>query len=282
MNKNISLLFTVVLVFGLLAGCSGIVYDKSDGDLSIVSQIEKQDTLNAFNEINLDVHYTDVTVKAGEKYGLEYISKEGYDYNVKDGALQVSTKDAGIKAYNFYAGGNDTLTITLPEGVPLNNIKIQSQGDVLLNGISIDNLDMTGSYNSVKLNEVSTKNAVFHMNNTNISVSDSTINDCFVENRYGSYICNDVVFEGLQADIQNCEVKIVGDLNGITKIEGSYSDVDITANAQRSAYSYLLQSSHGDIIMNGEKTSGSIENRNNTDNTLEINISTGNIIINFA
>ena len=110
--KNISKKFALIfmlLSLGLTLSACSIIISNSNNKPEIKTTISNQ----GFNQLKVSAAITDISVKYGDKYNVEYEGPKNLKPTVsrKNGSLTIKQSASGIHRIN----GDPTITITVPK-----------------------------------------------------------------------------------------------------------------------------------------------------------------------
>ena len=152
MKKNIYLtVITIITIICIIAGtCYHVIgwgvhffseqpfisHILGDNDTESESLNQTTETLDSFDNMNLDISVSDLTVTTGDSYSISYDTNRASlipKYEVSHGTLTVTQKS---KHNNFWGSTHCAITITVPESAVLSNLTADgSVGDVLFQNI---------------------------------------------------------------------------------------------------------------------------------------------------
>ena len=108
-SKKFALIFMLLYLGLTLSACSIIISNNNNNKPEIKTTISNQD----FNQLEVSVTATDISVKYGDKYNVEYEGPKNLKPTVsrKNGSLTIKQSASGIHRIN----GDPTITITVPK-----------------------------------------------------------------------------------------------------------------------------------------------------------------------
>lgn len=208
-NKKFILIPVLSSLVILLSACSIIVSNHDDSKPEIKTTISNQ----GFNKLAVSVAISDISVKYGDKYKVEYAGPKNLKptVNRKNGALTIKQSAPGIHHIN----GDPTITITVPKQLLKDVTLSTNDGDIEIeniattNSISVDTND--GDINISKL--ISKNGFKVNTDDGDIKVSDST-------------------FTGYKLDTSDGDIKVKDSSSSSTFIENKNSSNVLTASTQ--------------------------------------------------
>ncbi|MDE6547085.1 MAG: DUF4097 domain-containing protein [Lactobacillus sp.] len=233
-SKRFSLIPLLFILAMMLSACSIIISNHDDTKPEIKTTI----TNKGFNKLAVSVALSDISVKYGDKYSIEYEGPKKLKPNVsrKDGLLTIKQSATGIHHVN----GNPVITITIPKqllkklilstndgDIEVENIATTSpisletnDGDIDINNLKAPSGKINTNDGDIKINKLSSKNGFkvntddgdikitlssftgykLNISDGDIKVKNRSSNDFFVENPNSSNV--------LTASTQDGDIKI--------------------------------------------------------------------------
>lgn len=205
------------------------------------------DELDAFDTIDIDVDLGDITIQAGDRYGLELDWwGSGYElaYANEAGKLEIWSREVGFGGLSADGWGGE-ITVTVPYDQLLKELTVDSDlGDITITQVDVETADMTLDLGSLSGDELS-------------------------------------VSRSLTVDADLGEVALSGNLTGETVITADLGSVLLMLDAPKDRYSYDLQVDLGDISVDGTKFQETVTGGNG-ENYIEVEASLGDITIQFS
>lgn len=230
----LGIIFTTI---GFLKGIStwyfadGITIKTSN----MYKSIEEKKEIEPFSSINLTCPFTNIEIKKGEKFSVEYSSHRYLvepDVYVSDGVLNIADKgkskesaiDGELIINSDKFRDENTIVITVPEGTALEDVELNrtiryettARATYTLNETHVSDIE-------IKNLSVDRTNNVF--NRSSIEITNCKIEDIYVSN---SRNCN----------VNNSQIgKLIFDNNfPVNYVEGLYSVVNTTVNYIETKY----------------------------------------------
>ena len=211
--KNISKKFALIfMLFSLgltLSACSIIITNNNNNKRAIKTTISNQ----GFNQLKVSAAITDISVKYGDKYNVEYEGPKNLKPTVsrKNGSLTIKQSASGIHRIN----GDPTITITVPKHL-LKSLNLSTDdGD-----IEVENIATT---NPISLNtddgDIDINNLKSPSGRINTSDGDITISKLNSKN-------------GFKINTDDGDIKVKGDSSSDTFTQNKNSANVLTASTQ--------------------------------------------------
>lgn len=159
--------------------------------------VEKTLDMDAFSKLQLNVSVTDVEIKKGEDYQIYYyLPKEGIpSIEVKDQELIITGKDLNSQKFtigffqwdwNEDTSKKDRIVITVPEDAePLEASANVESGDIQLQDIVFDTVDICASYGDIEVSDVTSDYANISTESGDITLKNVKLKDTIIVNEYG-------------------------------------------------------------------------------------------------
>ena len=206
----------MLLSLGLaLSACSIIISNNNNNKPEIKTTISNQ----GFNQLEVSATATDISVKYGDKYNVEYEGPKNLKPTVsrKNGSLTIKQSASGIHRIN----GDPTITITVPKhllkslnlstddgDIEVENIATTNpislntdDGDIDINNLKSTSGKIDTSDGDITINKLNSKN-VFKINTDDgdIKVKGDSSSDTFTQNKNSTNV--------LTASTQDGDIKI--------------------------------------------------------------------------
>ncbi len=206
----------MLLYLGLtLSACSIIISNNNNNKPEIKTTISNQ----GFNQLEVSATATDISVKYGDKYNVEYEGPKNLKPTVsrKNGSLTIKQSASGIHRIN----GDPTITITVPKrllkslnlstddgDIEVENISTTNpislntdDGDIDINNLKSPSGKIDTSNGDITINKLNSKN-VFKINTDDgdIKVKGDSSSDTFTQNKNSTNV--------LTASTQDGDIKI--------------------------------------------------------------------------
>lgn len=210
--KNISKKFALIfmlLSLGLTLSACSIIISNSNNKPEIKTTISNQ----GFNQLKVSAAITDISVKYGDKYNVEYEGPKNLKPTVsrKNGNMTIKQSASGVHHIN----GDPTITITVPKHL-LKSLNLSTDdGD-----IEVENIATT---NPISLNtddgDIDINNLKSPSGRINTSDGDITISKLNSKN-------------GFKINTDDGDIKVKGDSSSDTFTQNKNSANVLTASTQ--------------------------------------------------
>lgn len=222
---------------GLRIGSNGVNDISDDKYSQEVKNISE--TLEAFDEISLNLNVMNLEIKTGATYQLEakYFKKSEISYKVEDGKLFI--KQNG-EQHSLFGVNNQIgkVTLYIPKEKTLEDVDIRlGVGETYIENMTTDTLDLTGG-----VGEIIIKNLVSKETDIKVGVGD---------------------------------VEIQGDLQGETSIKGGVGGLYLDLVGDEKAYSYDIKKGVGETTINNKTYEAFTDIKENNGGANLISIETG-------
>lgn len=219
--------------FGIVRGINGYrIQDKRD-------KVVKQENLDKFNSIDINVDLDNIEVIKGDKYAIEleyYKDSNDIIYAVENGKLTV--KEINHKAIiNF--GFNLEITyepsfvkVYVPDEVNLKDLNVHSNNsDVKIKGVKGDAALVKCAYGDTTLEDMEVDSLNVEIGNGKLAIKNIKAKEIFTENKYGELYVEEVESEIFKNIIVNGNTAFNNvNVNNSFKIENDYGDVNIKSS----------------------------------------------------
>ena len=216
--KNISKKFALIfmlLSLGLTLSACSIIISNSNNKPEIKTTISNQ----GFNQLKVSAAITDISIKYGDKYNVEYEGPKNLKPTVsrKNGSLTIKQSASGIHRIN----GDPTITITVPKhllkslnlstddgDIEVENIATTNpislntdDGDIDINNLKSPSGKIDTSDGDITINKLNSKNGFkINTDDGDIKVKGDSSSDTFTQNKNSANV--------LTASTQDGDIKI--------------------------------------------------------------------------
>lgn len=216
--KNISKKFALIfmlLSLGLTLSACSIIISNSNNKPEIKTTISNQ----GFNQLKVSAAITDISVKYGDKYNVEYEGPKNLKPTVsrKNGSLTIKQSASGIHRIN----GDPTITITVPKhllkslnlstddgDIEVENIATTNpislntdDGDIDINNLKSPSGKIDTSDGDITISKLNSKNGFkINTDDGDIKVKGDSSSDTFTQNKNSANV--------LTASTQDGDIKI--------------------------------------------------------------------------
>lgn len=281
MKKNVYLIIlTIVTVICIIGGtCYHLVgwgvsflshlpfasfYSDSDDTESSGTTLSTGTVLlPSFNTVKIDSKIMNLSIEKGDDYSIQCDTTEKLNpkYEIKDNTLIVSQKQK-IKVHNFMKNPKCSVHITIPEDTTLELINIDgATGDISLSNLDVTTLKIDNSVGDVKMDNCKIASIGIDTSTGDVKLNDCEANEIDVDTSVGDTVIKDNIFEKLYVD-------------------GSVGDVKVSSSKDLSDYAYDLDTSIGDVSINGVSHKKEYQQKG-TGGKITVDNSTGDISITY-
>ena len=281
MKKNVYLIIlTLVTVICIIGGtCYHLVgwgvsflshlpfasfYSDSDDTESSGTTLSTDTVLlPSFNTVKIDSKVMNLSIEKGDDYSIQCDADKKLNpkYEIKDNTLIVSQKQK-IKVHNFMKNPKCSVHITIPEDTTLELINIDgATGDISLSNLDVTTLKIDNSVGDVKMDNCKIASIGIDTSTGDVKLNDCEANEIDVDTSVGDTVIKDNIFEKLYVD-------------------GSVGDVKVSSSKDLSDYAYDLDTSIGDVSINGVSHKKEYQKKG-TGGKITVDNSTGDISITY-
>lgn len=245
MSRNVKILCAVAIVLVVVlvvVRCSqtpNIDYSP-DRELEAGAMHSSSETLDDFENIEIDGDVADVTVAYGDSYALDFTIYGSIDYGVTDGTLRITAKSRERWNDTMHDNTDLYITVTVPQDAALRTVDVSTDvGDIYLTDIAAETFVFDSDVGNVELTDIRGK--------------------------------------GLEARVSVGDMIMRGTIEGNVDIQTDVGDIDLALRGSDADYDYEMASSLGNLKINGEKTEGEAERATGAPYLVKLEASTGDI-----
>ena len=281
------------------------VTTKADNDY--VTKTINYDDSEAFKKIIVDSSTIDINIRKGDGYSVTYFVPEDSipEISNNNGVLDINTtEDNGITFFDFtfmdFDDNNPYITITTPYE-DATDFKVKtSTGDITVTDMNFEG-EVKSSTGDIKITRGSLGYVDILTSTGDITVDNIKSVSISANTSTGeTRLINSSVSEKLYVDTSTGDVELIDDTLGRFEVEGSTSDVKVNNSeigkvkisvstgevelglkGDEADYSFDLHSSTGDIRIGKDEYEDNLVRERNTDNSVYVHTSTGDIDIDF-
>ena len=220
-------------------------------------------SLPSFNTVKIDSKVMNLSIEKGDDYSIQCDSTEKLNpkYEIKDKTLIVSQKQK-IKVHNFMNTQKCSVHITIPEDTTLELINVDgATGDINLSNLDVTTLKIDNSVGDVKMDDCKTDSIDVDTSTGDVKLNGCEANEINVDTSVGDTVIKDIIFEKLYVD-------------------GSVGDVKVSSPKDLSDYAYDLDTSIGEVSINGVSHKKEYQQKG-TAGKITVDNSTGDISITY-
>lgn len=237
--------------------------DSDDTESSGTTLSTDTVSLPSFNTVKIDSKVMNLSIEKGDDYSIQCETTEKLNpkYEIKDNTLIVSQKQK-IKIHNFMNTQKCSVHITIPEDTTLELINVDgSIGDINLSNLDVTTLKIDNSVGDVKMDDCKTDSIDVDTSTGDVKLNGCEANEINVDTSVGDTVLKDIIFEKLYVD-------------------GSVGDVKVSSPKDLSDYAYDLDTSIGDVSINGVSHKKEYQQKG-TAGKITVDNSTGDISITY-
>ena len=105
-------------------------------------------------------------------------------------------------------------------------------GTIIIDGISSKIMTVKASFGDVRANGITSLQTSFNLSSGKLTIENSNINNCQIDNSYGDIILDHIISDGFTANCSAGRIKIEdGDIKN-ANIINSYGDIDLDGKLQ--------------------------------------------------
>ncbi len=316
----ITLIFCVVLflagaaflIVGLATG--GKIFftvDYKNRKVNTSSNLELitgEQELNEFDSIDIDISAAEVTVVEGDGYKVKYALYGNVEptISVDDKKLSMKTEiESGTFSLDLF--GNDPekenpyVEITVPAGKKFETVNIcTNAGDINLDGYEITTLMVQSNAGNSDLKNLSVGSIDLDLNYGKVKIVDTEATDVSVKASAGNAEISGLIADSATFDMNCGELDVLTselgrleakqNLGKVKVDETKIDNIDIEADAgdvslgligEKADYYFDIDSSAGDITVDGEKKENDYNANSGKDKTIKIETNAGSVSIDF-
>lgn len=237
--------------------------DSDDTESSGTTLSTDTVSLPSFNTVKIDSKVMNLSIEKGDDYSIQCDSTEKLNpkYEIKDNTLIISQKQK-IKIHNFMNTQKCSVHITIPEDTTLELINVDgATGDINLSNLDVTTLKIDNSVGDVKMDDCKTDSIDIDTSTGDVKLNGCEANEINVDTSVGDTVLKDIIFEKLYVD-------------------GSVGDVKVSSSKDLSDYAYDLDTSIGDVSINGVSHKKEYQQKG-TGGKITVDNSTGDISITY-
>ena len=272
-KKTYVITISIITVLCIIWGSMHYIGGFMDGDYNFMGFFSNGKTKNIsqdveiteFSSINVESEIMDIEIQKGDKFSCHYeCNKEKLKpkCSIEGGVLKIKQK--GSSGFTlFSSGGKCKVTITVPDGKALSDIKIVSDtGDLKMADTVTESFTLESDTGDVVITNSNLGNTKIETDTGDITITASAMSDMKLNSDTGDMKVNDSTMAGVD-------------------IESDTGDISIKGGIKVASYNITMDSDTGDIKINGTDQ-GSKCSMSATDGdglTMKITTDTGDITV---
>lgn len=230
--KNISKKFALVFILlslGLtLSACRIIISNNNNNKPEIKTTLSNQ----GFNQLEVSATATDISVKYGDKYAVEYEGPKNLKPTVsrKNGKLTIKQSASGIHHINGYP----TITITVPKHL-LKSLNLSTDdGDIEVENIATTNpISLNTDDGDIDINNLKSPSGKIDTSDGDITINKLNSKNGFkVNTDDGDIHISTSNFSGYNLNVDDGDIKAKGNSSSDTFTQNKNSANVLTASTQ--------------------------------------------------
>lgn len=250
-------------------------------------QIVNQEILPAFKNMDLEIGISEVELVTGSDYSITISMDKDIPiyYKVQGDTLfveQEADKNWGANL-GMIDAKNGLVVITVPTEVVLRESIIEAGvGDWLIDGLNLEDLEMTIGVGDVKIENVRAKKMDVTGGVGDTEIYDMNAESLIIEGGVGDIKAKSLISNEVELTANVGDVDIEGTFEGNITMEGGIGEMKLTTSLGEESYNYDIRKGIGKTKINGRKV-GDLENYrqdNRAAYTLSIESGLGDVTIN--
>lgn len=230
--KNISKKFALVFILlslGLtLSACRIIISNNNNNKPEIKTALSNQ----GFNQLEVSATATDISVKYGDKYAVEYEGPKNLKPTVsrKNGKLTIKQSASGIHHINGYP----TITITVPKHL-LKSLNLSTDdGDIEVENIATTNpISLNTDDGDIDINNLKSPSGKIDTSDGDITINKLNSKNGFkINTDDGNIHISTSNFSGYNLNVDDGDIKVKGNSSSDTFTQNKNSANVLTASTQ--------------------------------------------------
>lgn len=264
--KYIAIAFAIFLIITIISSILAALYALS-GILGLKNDIEIQTTEemiitslenNNLETLEIDVAFSNLTIKAGESFKVE-TNSDNIKCNQTNETLEIKEKD-----YKWFSSNdNKNILIYIPENFEFEKVKINSgAGKISIESLNTKKLDFELGAGEAEIR--------------NLNVSKS----CNIDGGAGKLDILSGEINGLDLDMGVGEINLTSSLLEKSEIDAGIGNLNINLQGNKDDYKIKADKGIGSIKIDGREILDG-EVYGNGDNFIDVNGGIGSIVLTF-
>lgn len=277
-------LVLIAAVIGMIIVAARTNFKKLSFKLS-GEQVVKEEPLEAFSEISMDMEIVDVTIEVGTEYRLSYEGLKELEpqYTVKDGVLTISQKSDWSSVWMGHKDRDMEVTITVPADAQLDQITAYVDiGNVEWDcaGLSMKDIYIEADLGNVVISNCDMAVGNFICDAGNLELKKCTAESITVECNLGNVEMDDCTGKKIDVscDMGNVDIDDADFENYVVSCD--MGAVEISSAKDLAGYEIDLSASMGNVEVNG-KTQGTKYAQDGSDGSIEVDASMGSVTLKY-
>jgi hypothetical protein len=232
--------------------------------------IAVKETLEAFDELEIDVDTVEFKLVKGEDYGIDFVvsDRAPIEYHLTDGKLTVKQK------------GYKKLPIKISLGI---NISDEVSHDYVILSVpeknDLQSITMKCGVGELKISEIETEYLDLDIGVGSLNLSDLTAKKAKIKGGVGEISARDLIAGQLDVEVGVGEVDIEGTFDGDVIIKGGMGDIKLRAKGTEKDFNYQFEQGLGEIELNNKSVHSIKQTDNKADKMLSAESGIGSVSI---
>lgn len=227
-SKKFALIFMLLSLGLTLSACSIIISNNNNNKPKIKTTISNQ----GFNQLEVSATATDIYVKYGDKYNVEYEGPKNLKPTVsrKNGSLTIKQSASGIHRINW----DPTITITVPKHL-LKSLNLSTDdGDIEVENIATTNpISLNTDDGDIDINNLKSPSGKIDTSDGDITINKLNSKNVFkINTDDGDIHISMSNFSGYSLNVYDGDIKVKGDSSSDTFTQNKNSTNVLTASTQ--------------------------------------------------
>lgn len=227
-SKKFALIFMLLSLGLTLSACSIIISNNNNNKPEIKTTLSNQ----GFNQLEVSATATDISVKYGDKYAVEYEGPKNLKPTVsrKNGKLKIKQSASGIHHINGYP----TITITVPKHL-LKSLNLSTDdGDIEVENIATTNpISLNTDDGDIDINNLKSPSGKIDTSDGDITINKLNSKNGFkVNTDDGDIHISTSNFSGYNLNVDDGDIKAKGNSSSDTFTQNKNSANVLTASTQ--------------------------------------------------
>lgn len=227
-SKKFALIFMLLSLGLTLSACSIIISNNNNNKPEIKTTLSNQ----GFNQLEVSATATDISVKYGDKYAVEYEGPKNLNPTVsrKNGKLTIKQSASGIHHINGYP----TITITVPKHL-LKSLNLSTDdGDIEVENIATTNpISLNTDDGDIDINNLKSPSGKIDTSDGDITINKLNGKNGFkINTDDGNIHISTSNFSGYNLNVDDGDIKAKGNSSSDTFTQNKNSANVLTASTQ--------------------------------------------------
>lgn len=237
-----------------------------------------------FKNIDFDVPSCGITVKAGEKFNLDYQLSAAYEItniSIQEGTFHFHCKHRYPSALFHWNGRSNYICVTLPTEVWLEQVNIRDMsGPVELIGIRAASLAVKTVSGNITASNLVIKEGKVEEASGRLTIENSMFDQLIQHGASGNFQGNSLTTSVLSSELLSGQIRLNGRFSGETHLRTVSGNIEVNTELPLSEYGCQLKTVSGTYRINGHSVDR-VENPSAVNN-ITAQTTSGSIRLNFA